>query len=275
MPSGPAELDSSSVRTALRSQVEQRMGRNLLRYQAVEVRLKAALPLRRLHISAEGLATLERTVQEQGRWSLGQLMPEYQEAFETYTAEAKQLFQDQLKAFVWARNQLVHTLLQEYKFLTTAEACEACIAQLDEDYSLAEGIARQVLELHRFVVQSIQAFLEDWSKSEASPSGMLDMMKRHATRLKELHGPEVQVAIEIPLTAVMSEIMAAIERSHAGEHGWVAFNRVGAELRKQYNGAPRVTLAVARQLDHYEFAERPARKGAGLTWMYRRRASSD
>ena len=70
-----------ATNTALKAEVEQRIGRNLLRYQLVEWRLKAALPLRRITLSAEGVDALERSVSELGQFSLGRLKRSYTEAF--------------------------------------------------------------------------------------------------------------------------------------------------------------------------------------------------
>jgi hypothetical protein len=255
----------------LRAQVEQRIGRNLLRYQLVEARLKAVLPLRQINLSTKGLDDIARAFDGQKRWSLGQLLPGFQEAFETYSADAQHQFEDQLSAFLDARNRLVHHLLQEHAFLTTPEACAACIDRLDKEYGLAEDVARQVLDLQQLVVGSLQLFLESWTTTDSGPSAMAALARRHAERLTERYGNEVQVEFQIPVFDAIQEILESLERTQVRQDGWTIFHNVGVEFQRRYQTLPRGVLALAKQLEHYEFAERIVRDGAGLAWMFRRR----
>ena len=259
----------------LRAQVEQRIGRNLLRYQLVEARLKAVLPLRQIILSTSGLKALAQAIEEHKRWSLGRLLPGFQEAFESYSAEARQRFEEQLGAFLDARNRLAHHLLQEHAFLTTPESCEACVRRLDQDYGLAEEVARQVFDLHRLVVASVQSFLESWITAAPGPSAMAELAQRHAERLSNLYGADVQVELQIPLSEALGEILSALERTHVRDDGWTIFNHVGSEFLRRYQTVPRGVLALAKELGHYEFAERSVREGAGKTWMFRRRSEAD
>jgi hypothetical protein len=258
----------------LRAQVEQRIGRNLLRYQLVEARLKAVLPLRQINISTEGLDDLARTISERKRWSLGQLLPGFQEAFETYSVEAQQQLEDQLSAFLNSRNRLVHHLLEEHEFLTTPEACATCIDRLDKDYRLAEEVARHVLDLHRLVLGSLQTFLESWAATEPGPSAMAALAQRHAERLSARYGTEVHVELQVPIFDALQEILEALERTHIRQDGWTVFHNVGLEFQRRYRSLPRGVLALARELEHYEFAERTVREGGGTAWMFRRRNAS-
>jgi hypothetical protein len=255
----------------LRAQVEQRIGRNLLRYQLVEARLKAVLPLRHISLSTKGLDDIARSIDEQKRWSLGQLLPGFQEAFETYSADAQKRFENQLGAFLDARNRLVHHLLQEHAFLNTPEACAACIDRLDKDYRLAEEVARQVLDLQQLVVSSLQSFLESWVTTESGPSAVAALARQHAERLRERFGSEVQVELQIPVFDALQEILEALERTHMRQDGWTVFHNVGLEFRRRYQTSHRGLLALAKELEQYEFAERTVREGAGTAWMFRRR----
>jgi len=71
------------------------------------------------------------------------------------------------------------------------------------------------------------------------------------------------------------EILSALERTHLRDDGWTVFNHVGSEFRRRYQTVPRGVLALAKELGHYEFAERSVREGAGKTWMFRRRSEAD
>lgn len=261
------------MRTNLQAHVEQKIGRNLLRYQLVELRLKHALPFRRVTISAKGLDTLGDDVDAQSKFTLGRLLPGYAEAFEISPPEAKQAFQAELDAFLRARNRLVHHLLQDHTLLTTTEACQACMARLDEDYQLAEAVSTHVLELHRFVLQSVQAFVDAMRECPPGPLTGGDVLQRHAALLAQMHGPNVQIEIQAPLSVVLAEVMKVIEGNYRRDDGWTLFHHVGTEIHSR---APevRATLSMARQLDGFELKKRPPRPGAGTTWMFRSRAAN-
>jgi len=114
---------------------------------------KHALPLRRLTLSQEGLVALDQEMNARRMQPLGKLLPGYTDAFEIEPQEAKQQFLEWLRAFLEARNRLVHHLLDDPGLLMPIEACEACIARLGAEYRLAEAIALQVLNLHAFVLK--------------------------------------------------------------------------------------------------------------------------
>jgi len=255
----------------LKGQIEQRIGRNLLRYQMVEARLKAALPLRHITVSSEGLDVLARAVDDQKKWTLGKLVDAYGEAIETCCAESKAHFQERLQGFLDARNRLVHHLVQEHGGLSTREACEACIERLDTDYRLAEDVALQVHDVYRTAMESVASFVDAWAVAEPGPSGMGRMADRYAERLAERFGSDVQVELQVPPLEALAEILAELERNHAGGDGWTAFHPVGSELRRRYENVPGHLLQMAKQLDQYEFVERNVREGAGASWMFRRR----
>jgi hypothetical protein len=256
----------------LKGQIDQRIGRNLLRYQMVETRLKAVLPLRHVTVSSEGLDVLARAVEGQKKWTLGKLVDAHGEAIETCCAESKAHFQERLQGFLDARNRLVHHLVQDHGGLRTREACEACIGRLDADYRLAEDVARQVHDVHRTIVESLASFVDAWAVAEPVPSGMSAMADRYAERLAERLGSDVQVELQVPPLEALTEILAGLERSHAREDGWTIFHPAGSELRRRYENVPGHLLNMAKQLDQYEFAQRNVREGAGTAWMFRRRA---
>ena len=258
--------------TELKGQIEQRIGRNLLRYQMVEARLKAALPLRNITVSSEGLDVVARAVEDQKKWTLGKLVEAYGEAIETCCAVSKAHFLERLQAFLDARNRLVHHLLQEHGGLRTRDACEACIERLDVDYRLAEDVARQVHDVHRTTLESVVAFLDAWAVAEPGPSGMSAIAVRHAEQLAERLDSVVQVELQVPPLEALAEILAELERSHTTDDGWTPFHPVGSELRRRYENVPGHLLKMATQLGQYEFALRSVREGAGTAWMFRRRA---
>lgn len=262
------------MRTELQAQVEQKIGRNLLRYQLVEVRLKKALPLRTLNLTDDGIDQLSSKMAKTRRQSLGMLMPGFLAAFESMTPEEDQAFRSAVEAFLENRNWLVHHLLADSNALSTNAACQSCMDRLDSDYQASEHIARQVMHLHQFVVNSLQSFLDSWSTSQPGIAGLVEAAQRHTARLSQRLGSNVSVELQLPLLQALDEIMAMIEATGASDYGWVPFAQVGHSMHRTYPHLPPRLLSMARQIGKYEFLERPPKPGAGKTWMYRRLMTS-
>ena len=259
------------MRTKLQEQVEQKIGRNLLRYQLVEVRLKQALPLRNLKLSSEGLEELAKEAEKKSLVTLGGLVPDYLAAFEALTPDGDGVFRLAVSSFVEGRNWLAHRLLLESNGLATVEDSQTCMDRLDRDYDAAESIARHVMDLHQFLITSIKTFIDFWAEAEPGAAGIAQACQRHAEHLALLYGDAISVQIEMPLLEILAEVMATIEASSAREDGWVLFTPVGYNMRKSFPNVPPRLLSVAKQIEQYEFEERPVKPGAGNTWMFRRR----
>jgi hypothetical protein len=259
------------MRTELQAQVEQKIGRNLLRYQLAEVRLKAALPLMNLNLSAEGLDELAKESAKKRTKSLGGLASDYLAKLEVATPEDDAAFRSVVTSFVENRNWLAHQLIAESNGLATIEDCRACMDRLDRDYEAAEGIARHALELHQFVTTSIKSFLDLWCEAALGSAGLAQTFRCHAEQLALLYGNDVTIELQLPLLEILAEIMAVIEASSMRDDGWVPFNPVGHHIHKTLPVVPPRLLSVAKQIEHYEFEERPAKPGTGKSWMFRRR----
>lgn len=262
------------AQTVLQREVEQRIGRNLLRYQLVEARLKQALPLRSVSLSKDGFAALTREIERNKKQSLGMLMPGFIAAFEDLRPDDAAAFRSSLEDFVERRNWLVHHLLVDSQMLTTLDACRDCVESLDRDYDSSEAIARAVHDLHQFVVVSLTSFLDFWCEAGPRSAGVAEASRRQGEYLANLYGGNVSVELQLPLLEVLSEIMGAIEATNARSDGWVPFNPVGLSMHRRFPDVPPRLLSMAKQLEHYEFDERPSKPGTGSTWMYRRRVSS-
>ena len=259
------------MRTELQALVEQKIGRNLLRYQLVEARLKEALPLRSVDISADGIDELAKELDKTKKLSLGMLMPGFQAAFDPLTPEGRDTFRSDLDSFVEKRNWLVHHLLPESNALSTTGDCQTCMDRLDRDYQASEVIARRVMELHQFVVTSLRSFLEFWCEAVPGATGVVEVAHLHAAYLAQRFGPNVGVEYQVPLLQVLDEIMATIETTHVSDDGWVPFAPVGNSMHRTFPNVPPRLLSMAKQIAKYEFLERPIKPGAGTTWMFRRR----
>lgn len=259
------------MRTELQAQVEQKIGRNMLRYQLVELRLKEALPLRNIELSTDGIDQLAQAMAKTSRQSLGMLMPGFEAAFESMTPEGRDAFRSSLESFVEKRNWLVHHLLGESNALSTTGDCQTCMDRLDGDYQASEDIARQVMGLHQFVVASLCSFLNCWCEAAPGTAGVVEAAQRQAAHLAQRFGSNVSVELQLPLLQALDEIMEMIETTSVPDDGWVPFAPVGHSMHRTYPNVPPRLLSMARLVGKYEFLERPIKPGAGNTWMYRRR----
>lgn len=259
------------MRTELQAQVEQKIGRNLLRYQLVEVRLKEALPLRNIKLSTDGIDQLAQAMAKTSKQSLGMLMPGFEAAFESMTSEGRDAFRSSLESFVEKRNWLVHHLLAESNALSTTAACQLCMDRLDSDYQASEDIARQVMGLHQFVVTSLHSFLDCWRAAVSGTAGVVEAAQRQAEYLAQRFGSNVRVELQLSLLQALDEIMEMIETTNVSNDGWIPFSPVGHSMHRTYPNVPPRLLSMAMQIGKYEFLERPIKPGAGNTWMYRRR----
>lgn len=258
------------MKTSLQSEIEQRIGRNLLRFQLVELRLKQALPLRKVTVSQDGIKELQESVDAVRQQTLGQLAKSLIEALEFSPDGGREAFKASLQEFIDARNWLAHHLLRDFGLLQTEDSAWACIARLDTDYAAAERVARHVLDLHQFILTSLQGFLENWdATSPMSPSKMIEIGKRQAAQIASLNGSQVSVQVQVPIEEAFQEVMSLIETAHRRPDGWTIFTPVGIALRQHYIDVPPGLLKLARQVSGFDFELREVRPGAGAAWMFR------
>lgn len=257
------------ARTDIQHEVEQRIGRNLLRFQLIELRLKAALPFVHVQVSKEGLEALQDRIEAAKKMTLGSLLKAYVDAFDHVDAASRDTFRKLLGAYNKSRNWLTHHLLSETNGLASVEDCNACIARLDADYATAEDLARQVLDFHRFAIDNAQAFVDAWTTTEPGIDGTIAMGERLATRLAQIQ-PGAHVEIKLSTLSLLVEVMDQVQKVHVGKDGWSAFHQVGQIVRGKYVGVPKRLLAMARQLEEFEFELRRPSETSGETWMFRR-----
>lgn len=253
----------------LQHEVEQRIGRNLLRYQLIELRLKHALPFRNVTLSNDGLKALQGEIDGIRKKTLGPLLNDYVDAFEHPTKEAREALRVLLVAYADARNWLAHHLLAESGGLQTNDACKACIERLDADYAKSEDLALQVREMVRFVRASVQTFTDAFSTAQSGIDGTIALGQRYAAEMVQRQGPGVTVEMQLSFQALLEEVMGNVERGRKHEGGWSSFEQVIFEIR-QYREVPRRLLAAARRLGIYEFEQRTVEPSGPQVWMFRR-----
>ena len=67
---------------------------------------------------------------------------------------------------------------------------------------------------------------------------------------------------------ILALVMKHVAQRHSDKSGWAHFNTVGHVARQQASGLPRGLLAIARQLQEFEFELRPPGK-TNASWMFR------
>jgi hypothetical protein len=120
-------------------EIYRRVGRNLLVFQAAEEALRFVLP----YIHPDGSRNGAEAMREYAETSVsGKTLGPLIEQFNQAADGDKQLLARDLKAFVDARNQLVHHFNRNPRFdLKTSDGATAALAYLDEQYQRARDWA--------------------------------------------------------------------------------------------------------------------------------------
>lgn len=130
------EAETERENRLLVDEINRRVGRNLLMFQAAEESLRFVLPYVHPDGSKQGAEPMR--VYAEGSVSdrtLGPLIEQFKQAAKT---DDKQLLAQDLMAFVDARNELVHHFYRNPAFdLTAANGATAALAYLDEQFRRA------------------------------------------------------------------------------------------------------------------------------------------
>lgn len=251
-------------RSELQQAVEQRIGRNLLRYQLVEQRLKLLLPLRKITLSAEGVEALRDQAEKLRIATLGQLLSTYLDPSNTPAGATH------LDAFLSARNWLAHHLLADFGMLATDAHCQQCIDRLDQDYVAAETFAREVLDVTRITLKMVKAFMDAWVEAGADLAEGTHLTNAMARYLAD--EKPISVSVVLPADSVeniLAVIMRKLHQERRNADGWTHFSSVGPVARRESPDLQKHgLLALARQVEGFEFELRPTGH-LNATWMFR------
>lgn len=255
------------IKSNLQPIVEQRIGRNLLRYQLIELRLKTLLPLRKIEFSNDGVADFKARSARMRTQTLGQLVAGYLDTGEVIPSLDRG---QRIDEFVQARNWLTHHLLASHGVLQSDADCTACIERLDRDYAAAEVVAADVAMTTRIMIKTVHAFVEAWEEAGANLSEsaeLLAAMERHL-------GDEIPIMVEVtmPPDSVDNILTAVMRRLHRERHdaeGWTHFSAAGEFARRESPDLPKKGLLdFARRVEGFEFEQRPAGTPHAV-WMFR------
>lgn len=250
--------------------LQQRVGRNLLRYQQIELRLKALLPFRKITASADGLEKLSQDIAECQKKTLGQLIPDYVDGFDFASEYHKDELKIALIRMLNDRNDLVHKLITRIGPVASVDGLEPTLKLLDDQYQYAESVAIQIRDIQHFVTSSVNAFIGGWLQSGPGPQAMFESSKQMAATMAEQFGEAFAFEIQMPFLDMLREQMQFLTAASHLDGGWVLLSRVADRIADIYAVRVSKLLTDARQVDGYEIAFRPVRAGAGSAWMYRR-----
>lgn len=254
-------------RSQLQPVVEQKIGRNLLRCQLIELRLKTLLPLRKIELSNDGIADLKARSEKLQTRTLGQLVADYSDTEDPDKSEERA---HRIDAFVASRNWLTHHLLATHGALQTDVDCQACIERLDRDYATAEAVAAEVAITTRITLKMVRAFIEAWEKVGADLSDGSELMASMERHLSD-ESPASVTVIAPPDTVenILATVMRKLHRDRHDADGWAHFAAAGQVARREAPDLPRKgLLGLARTVEGFEFAQRPS-GSPNAVWMFR------
>lgn len=255
------------IRSQLQPIVEQKIGRNFLRCQLIELRLKTLLPLRKIDVSQAGLADLKARSETLQKRTLGQLVADYLDTDDTNQSAERAA---RIDGFVADRNWLTHHLLATHRGLQTDADCQACIERLDQDYAAAAIVAFEIATVTRITLKSLHAFLEAWEEvgtDLSDGSALVAAMERH---LRD-ESPVAVTAIAPPdsVENILALVMRKLHRDRHDADGWAHFATAGQIARREVPDLPKKgLLGLARTVEGFEFAQRPA-GSPNAVWMFR------
>ncbi|MDH4459552.1 MAG: hypothetical protein QE272_12710 [Nevskia sp.] len=255
------------IKSNLQPMVEQRIGRNLLRCQLIELRLKTLLPLQKIEFCDDGIADFKARSTRLQTQTLGQLIAGYVESVEVIPSPDRV---QRIDEFVRARNWLTHHLLASHGALQSDEDCNACIERLDRDYAAAAVVAAEVAMATRIMIKMVRAFVEAWENAGANLSEGTELMAAMERHL----GDEMPIAVEVvmPPDSVKNILAAVMRRLHRERHdaeGWTHFSAAGQVARRESPDLPKKGLLdIARRVEGFQFEQRPADTPNGV-WMFR------
>jgi len=255
------------IRSQLQPIVEQRIGRNLLRCQLIELRLKTLLPLRRIELSNDGIADLKARSEKLQTRTLGQLVVDYLDTDDPNKSEARAR---QVDAFVADRNWLTHHLLAAHGALRTDADCQAAIDRLDRDYAAAETVAAEIATATRLTLKMVRAFMEAWENAGADLSEGSELMAAMERHLRD-EAPASVTIIAPPdsVENILATVMRKLHRDRHDADGWTHFATAGQVARREAPDLPKKgLLGLARTIESFEFAQRPA-GSPNAVWMFR------
>lgn len=146
-------------------EIHRRIGRNLLNFQAAEESLRFVLPYFHPDGARNGMDAMRAYAEHNvAKKPLGFLIDQFEEAAEG----DKQLLVGELKAFLNARNELVHHFYRNPAFnLTAPDGATAALAYLDGQYEQTREWARlfraQVAVVLSALMESSPKLAAEWA----------------------------------------------------------------------------------------------------------------
>ena len=223
--------------------MHRRIGRNLLRFQAIEHGLKFMMPYVHPEAHGGGLEAFMRMRTETANGTLGILVGRYKEAIKT---EPPELFDEELQKLVDARNELVHKFLRLPGIdWMSPDSIDAAIQYLDKQFEACQFI-------YEFVRANTGALLREILAAPAYDGtefetfrAKVDAMIPAAVEVINVSDPDKTVWSRTRIVAILKQAEAESKTSD----GMTFLSFAGDYIRKNAPDLGPGTYGVVRLVD--------------------------
>lgn len=217
----------TSVPVALVAEIQRKVGRNLMRFQEIELHIKFMMPYIHPDARANGLDSFKAMREHLLDKPLGAAIEKFKESIETNKPE---LLAEELSRALDARNQLVHHFLElpGVDFMTP-DGVRAAIRYLDEQFQSVQPLYEDVRSQFAAVLLAIQA----------SPGHGMSDLAEHRGTLLDLVGANTEIInVADPRRTVWEttrivELLRLAERETQPFEGMTLLARAGTLIRQR------------------------------------------
>lgn len=261
-------LESSSS-DDLVSELQRKLGRNLLRFQVIEFQLKIMMPYIHPDARANGIGSFKAMREELRGKPLGVVIEKFRESVET---DQPELLAAELSRVLDARNQLVHHFFQLPGVeLMTPDGVRAAIRYLDEQFHSTQSLYEMVRSQSAAVLLGILS----------SPGYENSDLALHRAALLKAVGPDAEIINAGDPSKTVWETTRIVQLLKLAEHetepfdGMTLLARAGQfirqrapELSPKSYGLKRLT-DVLRASGLFDVDMRARDEDSGVTVLYR------
>ena len=233
----------SSAPAGLVAELQRRLGRNLLRFQEIELQLKFMMPYIHPDARANGIDSFKAMREDLGGRPLGAVIEKFRESIETNEPD---LLARELSRALDARNQMVHHFfeLPGVDFMTT-DGVRAAIRYLDEQFHSVQPLYESVRSQFAAVLLAIQAY--------PGPDD-LDLAEHRGTLLELVGAGTEIVNVADPTKTVWEttrivQLLRLAERETEPFDGMTSLARAGAFIRQKAPELSPKTYGLKRLTD--------------------------
>jgi hypothetical protein len=234
-------LESDAVK--LMTELQRKLGRNVLQFQAIEFELKVVMPYIHPAAHAEGLPGFKAMLDDLSDKPLGVIIEKYKESVET---DQPDLLAQELKRVLDARNELIHHFFYLPSVdLRTLDGIREAIRYLDEQFQSLEGTYRVIHSMSAAVMLRV-----------LSSPGYEDLnVAQYRDELLTAIGPNVEIVnVGDPTRTVwettrIAQLLKLAERETEPFDGMTLLARAGQFIREHAPELSPKTYGLKRLTD--------------------------